>query len=99
MPLHYIAKCLVQSIFIIIVIDNTDFVAMDPIRVINTTEVSLLTFDDDITLEYDDTVTLTFTSDDPGLISSLETAGEYIRDTTTVNIIDNDCKPIKLKCI
>ena len=69
-----------------------DFVAMGSIRVINSTEVTLLTVDDDMTLEYDDTVILTFTPDDPDLISSLETAGEYIRDTATINIIDNDCK-------
>ena len=49
---------------------------------------------DNISLEYDDTVILTFTPDDPSLISSLETAGEYIRDTATINIIDNDCKLI-----
>ena len=48
---------------------------------------------DNTSLEYDDTVILTFTPDDPNLISSLETAGEYIRDTVTVNIIDRDCKP------
>ena len=68
---------------------------MDSIRVTNNTDVSLSAFDDDITLEYNDTIILRFTPDDPDLISSLETAGEYIRDTTTVNIFDNDCKPIK----
>ena len=72
--------------------DDSDFVALDPIRVINTTEVHLLTYDDDITLEYDDSVILTFTPNDPDLISSLEAAGEYIRDTATVHIRDNDSK-------
>ena len=45
-------------------------------------------------LEYDDRVQLRFTPDNPGLIPGIETAGEYIRDTATINIIDNDCKII-----
>ena len=72
--------------------DDSDFVALDPIRVINTAEVHLLTYDDDITLEYDDSVILTFTPNDPDLIPSLEAAGEYIRNTATVKIRDNDSK-------
>ena len=35
---------------------------------------------------------LRFTPDIPSLILILEANGEYIRDTATVNIIDNDCK-------
>ena len=35
---------------------------------------------------------LRFTPDNPALIPVLEASGEYIRDTATVNIIDNDCK-------
>ena len=55
-------------------------------------DVRLLTYDDNITLEYDDSVILTFTPNDPDLISSLEAAGEYIRDTATINIRDIDRK-------
>ena len=73
-------------------VDDSDFVAFNPLWVGNTTAVHLLPYDDDITLEYDDSVILTFTPNDPDLISSLEAAGEYIRDTATVNIRDNDSK-------
>ena len=73
-------------------VDDSDFVAFNPLWVVNTTAVHLLTYDDNITLEYDDSVILTFTPNDPDLISSLEAAGEYIRDTATVNIRDNDSK-------
>ena len=73
-------------------IDDSDF------RVIsykdNGTKIDVMAHKDNVSLEYDDTVILTFTPDDPDLISSLETAGEYIRDTATINIIDNDRKAI-----
>ena len=46
--------------------------------------VRLGTNSDTITLEYDDRVQLRFTPDSSALL-------EYIRDTTTINIIDNDC--------
>ena len=56
--------------------------------------IELRTRNDDITLEYDDTVILVFT---PGpaeddLIEFYEGEGEYIRDNVTVYIIDNDSK-------
>ena len=54
--------------------------------------VRVTALSDDIALEYDDSVILTFTPNDPDLISTVEAAGEYIRDTATVNIRDNDCK-------
>ena len=47
---------------------------------------------DDITLEYDDKVRLTFTPDSPDLITDTENQGMYVRDTATVNIVDNDCE-------
>ena len=56
--------------------------------------IQLFSRNDDITLEYNDTVILRFTAN-PGLaplISQLEMAGEYIRDTAIVDIIDNDRK-------
>ena len=76
----------------IILIDNSDFEVFSYND--DETKIVVMPTRDNISLEYDDTVILTFTPDDPGLISSLETAGEYIRDTATINIIDNDCKPI-----
>ena len=56
--------------------------------------IHLFSRNDDITLEYDDTVILRFIVI-PGffsLIPQLEAAGEYIRDTAIVDIIDNDSK-------
>ena len=54
--------------------------------------INLLTANDDITLEYDDRVKLTFTPSSADLLSDVESLGEYIRDTATVNIVDNDSK-------
>ena len=50
--------------------------------------VRLGTNSDTITLEYDDRVRLMFTPDSSALLDGV---GEYIRDSTTVNIIENDC--------
>lgn len=54
-------------------------------------EIRLFTSNDEITLEYDDTIILTFTPTFP-TIEILEADGEFIRNTATVFIIDNDCK-------
>ena len=72
--------------------DASDFERLAPIRVTNSAEIGLLTTNDEITLEYDDRVLLRFTPGHPGLFPGLEGMGEYIRDTATVHIIDNDCK-------
>ena len=60
----------------------------------NDIDIQLFTRNDDITLEYADTVNLAFiiNSGLSGLIQQLEMAGEYIRDLATVDIIDNDRK-------
>ena len=48
---------------------------------------------DDISLEYDESIILRFTSpDDPTLFDDIEALGQYIRDTARVNIVDNDRK-------
>ena len=60
----------------------------------NDIAIQLFSRNDDITLEYNDTVILRFIAN-PGLatlIQLLEAAGEYIRDTAIVDIIDNDRK-------
>ena len=61
-----------------------------PISFVNETEIRLFTSNDQIALEYDDSVILTFTPDNPALIPGLEAQGEYIRHTAIVNFIDND---------
>ena len=60
------------------------------ISFVNEAEIRLFTSNDQIALEYDDRVILTFTPDNPALIPGLEAQGEYIRHTATVNFIDND---------
>ena len=55
----------------------------------NRADIQLFTTDDDITLEYNDTVLLKFSR---LIIPAPEIAGEFLRDTATVNIIDNDRK-------
>ena len=57
-----------------------------------TIQIRLLAVDDDLTLEYDDRVILTFNPADSGLPEHVELAGEFIRHTATVTIIDNDSK-------
>ena len=71
----------------------SDFEALMPIAVSNTvTVIRLYTYDDQIALEYSDSVILRYVPDNPALIPGLEAQGEYIRDTATVQIIDNDSK-------
>ena len=68
------------------------------VTVTNDIAIQLFSRNDYITLEYNDTVILRFIVH-PGLaplIQQLEAAGEYIRDTATVDIIDNDRKQLVL---
>ena len=67
---------------------TSDFQKLLPVRVSNSAVVRLGTNSDTITLEYDDRVRLMFTPDSSALLDGV---GEYIRDSTTVNIIDKDC--------
>ena len=58
----------------------------------HTVDVRLYTTNDDIALEYDDTVILEFEPLYPQYMEELERKGEFIRDSAIVNIIDNDSK-------
>ena len=73
-------------------VGTSDFERLAPIGVRNRADIRLFTANDEISLEYDDRVLLRFTPDNPALVLFLEGYGEYIRDTTTVHIIDSDCK-------
>ena len=74
-------------------IGSNDFENLQPITIeIDTEIIRLFTTDDEITLEYDDTVILRFTPESAELIPVAEGGGEFIRDTAIVNIIDNDSK-------
>ena len=54
------------------------------------TSVRFVPRDDEITLEYGDRVTLTYTPGHPLLLAAIEDAGEFIRQRATINIIDTD---------
>ena len=83
---------MLTDIEIIFISGQSDFESLMPISFVNETEIRLFTSNDEITLEYDDRVILSFTPDNPALITGLEADGEYVRDTATVHIIDNDSK-------
>ena len=75
---------------------STDFVNISPVNIEvegNDEAIILLRIlYDDITLEYDDSVLLSFTPDEDDLIEFYENEGEYIRNNVTVHIIDTDRK-------
>ena len=71
---------------------GADFEQLMPISVTNSAEIRLFTTNDEITLETNERILLTFTPDSSGLISGVEGEGEFIRGSAIVNIIDNDCE-------
>ena len=69
---------------------SSDFETLIPISVTDiTTEVRLYTSNDFVILEYNDIVKLIYT---PNNVSGFESLGEYVRDNTVVNIIDDDIR-------
>ena len=58
----------------------------------NEAVIELSTRNDNITLEYNDTVLLLFTPEESGLIEYYESRGEYIRESMSVHIVDDDRK-------
>ena len=79
---------------------NSDFEELTPISVIinnadPSTDVRLFTVNDETALEYEDRVLLRFNPASAALIPGLESFNECVRDTATVNIIDNDRKCIQ----
>ncbi|CAI8022404.1 hypothetical protein GBAR_LOCUS13163 [Geodia barretti] len=69
---------------------DSDFERLTPIQVTKNAEIRLFAANDEIALEYDDRVLLTFAPDNPALITDLPANGEYVRDSATVNIVDSD---------
>ena len=91
MCLHHVYVSL--SLYIV----SSDFENLQDIGVSVTStlpsaEIRLFTANDEVTLEYDDRVQLNFVPTAADLITGLESMGEYVRNTATVNIIDNDSK-------
>ena len=70
----------------------SDFEPILPISVLNSADIRLFTVSDRVALEYDDRILLRFTPSSPGFIPGLESVGEYLRDTATVNITDSNRK-------
>ena len=70
----------------------SDFERVLPTQITNQGVISISALDDFITLEYDDRVRLTFTPSNPALVPGLEGFGEYIKNTSIVNINDTDSK-------
>ena len=72
---------------------SSDFEQIEPISVLvnidETQEVTFFISNDEVALEYNDTVILIF---EPvaDLVRFLEEHDEYVRETTIVQIIDND---------
>ena len=54
-------------------------------------QIRLFTTNDETTLEYDDTITLTYNPTFLTFVEDLQNSnGEFIRDTATIVIVDND---------
>ena len=76
------------------ILGTSDFEGISGITVSeNRASIRLFTTNDQTTLEYNDTVILKFTTSS-NIIQLLEAQGEYLRDTATVNIVDNDSKSL-----
>ena len=78
-------------------VGSSDFTSMQQISFTNdnanpVTEIRVITLNDEVTLEYEDRVTLRFTPAQANFIENLADQFEYIRDTANINIIDKDSK-------
>ena len=75
---------------------ESDFGNLIPIPFQNEADIRLFTTNDDTTLEYDDSVIMIFDPANPAAVDGLEGAGEFVRGSAIVNIIDNDRKCYKV---
>ena len=75
-------------------IESTDFALRDTPVVLSggLSDVRLDASNDDVTLEYGDTVILRLDPTDANIVDLVEGQGQFLRDTATVTILDNDCK-------
>ena len=55
-------------------------------------DVRLDASNDDVTLEYGDTVILRLDPTTANIVDLVEERGQFLRNTATVTILDNDCK-------
>ena len=75
------------------VLDYAEFVPINTTT--NSTEINIKMIDDDISMETNESVILRFMPHRNDLCF----LGEYVRDTATVNIIDNDGKYLPLQLV
>ena len=77
--------------------DLNDYDPFTPIHISSILYVPFMlqTIDDDVALEYDDRIVLTYVPENVNLFEGIEEAGEYIRNTTLVIIKDNDSRLLK----
>ena len=75
-------------------IESTDFALRDtPVTLSDGfSDVRLDASNDDVTLEYSDTVMLRLDPTAANIVDLVEGQGQFLRDTATVTISDNDCK-------
>ena len=77
--------------------DSNDYHPFIPIYISSILIVPFMlqTIDDDVALEYDDRIVLTYVPENLNFLEGIEEAGEYIRITTLVIIEDNDSRFLK----
>ena len=75
-------------------IESSDFALRDtPVTLVNgISEVRLDASDDDVTLEIGVTVILRLHPTAANIVDLVEQRGQFLRDTATVTVLDNDCK-------
>ena len=81
-------------------IESTDFYLRDsPVRLVSGfSDVTLHASNDAVTLEIGDTVILRFDPTAANIVDLVEGQGQFLRDTATVTIFDNDCKQPLQNC-
>ena len=70
----------------------SDFQPLSVQVISESTDISLVTVDDEMGMECEESIRLEFVHQFPPYIIFLASQGEFIRDTAIVNIIDNDRK-------
>ena len=75
-------------------IEGTDFALRDTHVTLSSgfSDVRLDASNDDVTLEIGDTVILRLDPTAANIVDLVEGQGQFLRDTATVTILDNDCK-------
>lgn len=82
------------------IIETADFKDIGTVRIDGENmSIPLMAVDDEVSLEYEETITVTFHSDIHNLADIGDLIQEFVRDETTVTIIDIDRKRYHIECI